>query len=67
MKPKMLHHVQPRERIPHRHAQVSEEIQTFYRAVASYPDRFAKEPGLTFRRHLSSLFSTSPSPRPRRH
>jgi hypothetical protein len=56
MKPKMQHHVQPRESIPHRNEQASEEIQTFLRAVDSYPERVAKEPGLSFRRHLASLF-----------
>jgi hypothetical protein len=58
MKPKMQHHVQPRESVPHRNAQASEEIQTFLRAVDSYPDRVAKEPGVTFRRHLASLFES---------
>jgi hypothetical protein len=61
MKPKMQHHVQPRESVVHRNAQVSEEIQKFFRAVDSYPARVAKEPSISFRRHLSSLFATSPN------
>jgi hypothetical protein len=56
MKPKMQHHVQPRESVPERPEQVSEEIEKFLHAVDSYPDRVAKEPRLSFRRHLSSLF-----------
>jgi len=67
MKSKMQHHVQPRENVLHRNEQVSEEIQKFLSAVDSYPDRVAKEPGLSFRRHLSSLFATSPNAKPRRH
>ena len=63
----MQHHVQPRENVLHRNEQVSEEIQKFLRAVDSYPDRVAKEPGLSFRRHLSSLFATPPNAKPRRH
>ncbi|MGO9165682.1 MAG: hypothetical protein ACLP56_02300 [Candidatus Sulfotelmatobacter sp.] len=66
MKPKMPHHVQPRESVSHRNEQVAEEIQKFLRAVDSYPERVAKEPRLSFRRHLSSLF-TAHGDRPRRH
>jgi hypothetical protein len=67
MKPKMQHHVQPRESVLHRNAQVLDEIQKFLRAVDSYPDRVAKEPGLSFRRHLSNIFAASSNARPRRH
>jgi len=63
MKPKMQHHVQPRESALQRDQQVSNEIQTFLRAVDSYPDRFAKEPRLSFRKHLASLFERAGSRR----
>jgi hypothetical protein len=68
MKPKMRHHVQPRESVLHRNEQVSEEIQKFLCALDSYPERAAKQPRLSFRRHLSSLFETSSGSkaRPRR-
>jgi hypothetical protein len=59
MKPKMQHHVQPRESDPHCNEQASEDIQKFLRAVASYPERVAKEPGVSFRQHLASLFGPS--------
>ena len=55
----MHHHVQPREGEPLCNAQASEEIQKFLRALDSYPDRVAKEPGVSFRRHLFSLFKQS--------
>jgi hypothetical protein len=59
MSPKVQHHVQPRESVPPRNAQVREEIRNFLRAVDSYPDRAAKEPRLSFRQHLSSFFATA--------
>lgn len=31
------------------------EIDRFLRAVSSYPDRFAREPHLSFQQHFSSL------------
>jgi len=56
MKSKMQHYVQPHESVLHCNEQASEEIQKFLRAVDSYPDRVAKEPGLSFRRHLANFF-----------
>jgi hypothetical protein len=69
MKPKMHHHVQAREGEPLRNEQASEEIQKFLRALDSYPDHVAKEPGVSFRQHLSSLFKASrkKTDEPRRH
>ena len=65
----MHHHVQPREGEPLRNEQASEEIQKFLRALDSYPDHVAKEPGVSFRQHLSSLFKTArkKTGEPRRH
>jgi hypothetical protein len=65
MKPKMQHHVQPRESIPHSNTQASEEIEKFLRAVESYPERVAQEPSLTFRQHLASLFESRDKNTPR--
>jgi len=61
MKPKMQRHVL------HRNRQAFEEIKEFLRAVESYPERVAKEPTITFRRHLSSLIAAPEDDVPRRH
>jgi hypothetical protein len=42
-----------------RECEVQREIDSFLRAVSSYPDRFAREPYLSFRQHLSSIVSSS--------
>jgi len=34
---------------------VHQEIDNFLRALRSYPDRFAREPDLSFQQHLSSI------------
>ena len=39
--------------------EVQREIDSFLRAVSSYPDRFAREPYLSFRQHLSSIVTGS--------
>ena len=39
--------------------QVRSEIQTFLLALDSYPDRFAKDPKITFEKHCSSLVPPS--------
>src|ERR1700683_2693550 len=82
MKPKMQPQVQPWEIAPPRSAdghiipvEVEEEIQNFLHAVNSYPSRVAKEPGVTFQQHLSSIFAPGKDrpeadrrdSRPRRH
>jgi hypothetical protein len=38
-----------------RNEQVRREIQVFLQAVDSYPDRFAREPEVTFEQHRSGL------------
>jgi len=45
MKSNMQYRVQPRESLVLSNEQASEEIQKFLRAVDSYPDRVAQEPG----------------------
>jgi hypothetical protein len=37
------------------------EIDRFLRAVSSYPDRFAREPHLSFQQHFSSIVIADPS------
>ncbi|HXO36502.1 MAG TPA: hypothetical protein VN901_29510 [Candidatus Acidoferrales bacterium] len=61
MKPKM------QGPISHPNRQAFEEIREFLRAVESYPERVAKEPTITFRRHLSSLIAAPEDDAPRRH
>jgi len=61
MKPKMRRHVS------HRNRRAFEEIREFLRAVESYPERVAKEPTITFRRHLSRLIAAPEDDAPRRH
>jgi|HubBroStandDraft_4_1064222.scaffolds.fasta_scaffold338570_1 hypothetical protein len=82
MKPKMQPQVQLWDIVPPQIAhgrvispEVEEEIQNFLEAVKSYPSRAAKEPGITFQQHLSSIFAPSDhraqanrrDARPRRH
>ncbi len=45
--------------------QVRTEIQSFLRALDSYPDRFAREPEITFEEHRNSLAQTTVRPRRR--
>jgi len=45
-----------------REHEVQEEINSFLRALRSYPDRFAREPYLSFQQHLSSLGTASHPP-----
>ncbi len=42
-----------------REHEVQREIDSFLRAVSSYPDRFAREPYLSFQQHLSSIVTAS--------
>ena len=38
---------------------VQKEIDTFLAALSSYPDRFAKDPALSFERHLIRMTADS--------
>jgi len=38
---------------------VQRDIDSFLRAISSYPDRFAREPYLSFQQHLSSIVSAT--------
>ena len=38
-----------------REQEVQQEIETFLTALSSYPDRFARNPCLSFEQHLFSL------------
>jgi hypothetical protein len=41
---------------------VQREIDSFLRAINSYPDRFAREPYLSFQQHLSSIVTAEQLP-----
>ena len=47
-----------------RNEQASEEIQKFLRALDSYPERVAKEPSVSFRRHLIQPLRRRPAKNP---
>ena len=38
-----------------REQEVKQEIENFLHALSSYPDRFAREPRLSFREHLFDI------------
>jgi hypothetical protein len=42
-----------------RERDVQHEIKSFLKALVSYPDRFAIEPGLSFEKHLFQLVAAS--------
>jgi hypothetical protein len=44
--------------------QVRAEIQSFLRALASYPDRFAADPRVTFDEYRLSLVAALPAAQP---
>jgi hypothetical protein len=45
-----------------REHEAQREIDSFLRAVSSYPDRFAREPYLSFQQHLSSIVAAAHAP-----
>jgi hypothetical protein len=45
----------PREHKAQHENEAQREIENFLRAVKSYPDRFAREPFLSFQQHLCSI------------
>ena len=45
-----------------REHEVQREIDSFLRALSSYPDRFAREPYLSFQQHLSSIVTEAHPP-----
>jgi hypothetical protein len=45
-----------------REHEVQQEIESFLQALSSYPDRFAREPYLSFRQHLSSIVTAAHTP-----
>jgi hypothetical protein len=42
-----------------REQEVQQEIDSFLRAISSYPDRFAREPYLSFQQHLCSIVTAA--------
>jgi hypothetical protein len=63
MKMKRHHATDLRVSDPERENEVQREIDGFLRAVNSYPDRFAREPYLSFEQHLSNVVTAEPPPR----
>ena len=45
-----------------REHEVQREIDSFLQALSSYPDRFAREPYLSFQQHLSSIVTEAHPP-----
>ena len=45
-----------------RESDVQQEIDSFLRALSSYPDRFAREPYMSFQQHLSSIATEGHQP-----
>lgn len=37
---------------------VQQEVDNFLRAISSYPDRFARDPGVSFEQHLGSIVAS---------
>ena len=62
-----MQHSQPREDGEPCNEQVLMEVQSFLQALASYPDRFAKEPTVSFEQHLCSLVEATQSEARRRN
>ena len=60
------HTMQPFEAFRPANHQALEELDSFLRAVDSYPERFAREPDVSFEQHLQSLYvnglNSSPGP-----
>lgn len=49
-----------------REQEVKQEIENFLHALSSYPDRFAREPRLSFREHLFDIETASQQQEPGR-
>jgi len=62
MRTKKYHATDLREDDATREHEVQEEIDSFRRALRSYPDRFAREPYLSFQQHLSSIVTATHPP-----
>jgi hypothetical protein len=45
---------------PHQDKETQQEIQSFLRALRTYPDRFAREPRLSFEQHFSQVAAELP-------
>ena len=61
-----MRHVQPRESFYARDERVRVEIQRYLQALASYPDRFARDPDISFKKHLYSVVAAEQAPGRRR-
>jgi hypothetical protein len=54
-----MRHVQPRESIPPGNERVRVEIASYLLAVASYPERFAENPKMSFEQYLGGLVAAT--------
>jgi hypothetical protein len=63
MKPKMRELVDKR---PSSNEDVRREIACFLRALHSYPERFARNPGISFEQHRSALIRSGKTEHRRR-
>jgi hypothetical protein len=61
MKIKRHHATDLRVSDAERENEVQREIDSFLRAVNSYPDRFAREPYLSFQQHLFNIVTAEPA------
>lgn len=63
------HTMPPVEGFRPANSQALEELESFLRAVDSYPERFARDPEVSFEQHLHSLYLSGwggpPAPGPR--
>jgi hypothetical protein len=62
-----MRHVQPRESFYSCNQEVRIEIQRYLQALASYPDRFARNPEVSFKKHLYNLVASNRTSQRRRN
>jgi hypothetical protein len=62
MKTKRHHPTDFRAADATREHQAQQEIDSFLRALRSYPEHFAREPYLSFQQHLSSIVTAAHAP-----
>jgi hypothetical protein len=58
MNSKMNQRAQSPEYLSLLNQRAEEELMTFQLAIASYPERASREPGVTFHQHLRSFLAT---------
>jgi len=48
--------------LPSHPLEAQQEIERYLRALQSYPESFARDPGLSFEKHLFSILQSDPAP-----